>query len=97
MAKSRYNITIADIERGINSYIIKQGIIIGPPEMIEVADALTTGEMLYKANLGTKEHPLWIYGDKESIQKRIGSIQREILNMLKGNNNGDDTSSIHNE
>lgn len=77
-------LTLEDIEQALNDIIIKQGITIGPPELIEIAAVLATGEPLYKANLGTKEHPFWIFGSKESVQKRIGLFQRQILNVLKG-------------
>lgn len=83
---SRKKLTIEDIERALDDIIIKQGITIGPPELIEIAAVLDTGEPLYKANLGTKEHPFWIFGSKESVQKRIGLFQRQMLNILKGNN-----------
>jgi len=97
MAKNKYNLTIADIKRALNNITKGHGITIGPPEIIEIAGALTTGEVLYKANLGTKEHPFWIYGTKESLQKRIEDFQRQMLDILKGNNNGNNTSPIHNE
>lgn len=93
---SKKKLTLEDIERVLNDITKKQGITIGPPELIEIAAVLDTGESLYKANLGTKEHPFWIFGSKESVQKRIGLFQRQLLNMLKGNNNGNDNSSIHN-
>ena len=83
---SKKKLTLEDIERALNDIVVKQGITIGPPELIEVAAVLNIGEPLYKANLGTKEHPFWIFGSKESVQKRIGLFQRELLNMLKGNN-----------
>ena len=82
----RKKLTLEDIERALNDIAIKQGITIGPPELTEIAAVLATGESLYKANLGTKEHPFWIFGSKESIQKRIGLFQRQMLNMLTGNN-----------
>lgn len=93
---SKKKLTIEDIERALDDIIIKQGITIGPPELVEIATVLDIGESLYKANLGTKEHPFWIFGNKESVQKRIGLFQRQMLNMLKGDNNGNNTSSIHN-
>ena len=79
-------LTIEDIERALDGIIIEQGITIGPPELVEIGAVLDTGGPLYKANLGTKEHPFWIFGSKESVQKRIGLFQRELLNILKGNN-----------
>lgn len=80
----RKKLTLEDIERALNDITVKQGITIGPPELIEIAAVLDTGGSLYKANLGTKEHPFWIFGSKESVQKRIGLFQRQILNTLKG-------------
>lgn len=94
---SKKKLTLEDIEQALDDIIIKQGITIGPPELVEVAAVLGTGEPLYKANLGTKEHPFWIFGNKESVQKRIGLFQRQVLDILKSNkSNGNNTSSIHN-
>lgn len=79
----RKKLTLEDIERALNDITIKQGITIGPPEIIEIAGVLTTGEALYTANLGTKEHPFWIYGSKESVRNRIEDFQRQILEHIK--------------
>lgn len=76
-------LTIHTIEEALRKITKEQGAVLGPPELVEIGAVFTTGEPLYKANLGTKEHPFWIFGSKESVQKEVEWFQRRLLTEIK--------------
>lgn len=75
-------LSLETIENALRSILKDKDLDIGVPELIEIGAVLSIGEKLYKANLGTKEHPFWIFGSKDSVQKRIGQFQRELLTEI---------------
>jgi hypothetical protein len=76
-------LSLEAIENALRSILEDKDLDIGVPELIEIGAALSIGENLYKANIGTREHPCWIIGSKDSVQKRIGQCQRELLAKIK--------------
>lgn len=51
---------------------------------------------LWRVNLGTKDHPFWIYGSKEKIFEEYQNFNKKIVEISKKHTNGDNTSPIHN-
>lgn len=75
-------LSLEAIEDALRSIIEEEGFDIGPPELIDTGIVLSAGEKLYKTNLGTKEHPLWIAGSKDGVQKEIEWFQRKLLTEI---------------
>jgi hypothetical protein len=75
-------LSLKAIEDTLRSIFEKEGFDIGPPELIDTGIMLSVDEKLYKANLGTKEHPFWIAGSKDGVQKEIEWFQRKLLTEI---------------
>lgn len=48
----------------------------------EKAYAWDKGQELWKINLGTKDHPFWIYGSKEKVFEEYHKFKKQIVESI---------------